>query len=189
MATRITLAALRPLAGAAVLASLLPVAALAQASGDTAAATAFRARVEEYVRLRGRLEEPLPALDEKRGARPAMLTRRYLASAIRAARPRARAGIVFAPPVGEMFRRLIAERLSEVDPEGLNGWDEDLGVDIAIYEPVPAWSRLQIPDEYLGLFPELPDGIEYRMVNGALVLWDLHAEIVIDALPAAFVAR
>jgi len=185
-----TLAAARSLAGATVLASLVPVAAFAQGpiAGTTVGAV-FTSRIEEYARLRGRLEEPLPALDEKRGARPAMLTRRYLASAIRAARPRARGGTVFAPPVGDAFRHLIAQRLSEVDPEGLSGWDEDLGVGIVVYEPVPAWSRLPIPDEYLGLFPELPDGIDYRMVNGALVLWDLHAEIVIDALPSAFVVR
>jgi hypothetical protein len=189
MATRLTLAAARSLAGATVLASLIPAAAFAQAPAGTAASAVFTSRIEEYARLRGRLEEPLPALDEKRGARPAMLTRRYLASAIRAARPRARAATVFAPPVGDAFRHLIAQRLSEVDPEGLRGWDEDLGVDIMVYEPVPAWSRLPIPDEWLGVFPELPDGIEYRMVNGALVLWDLHAEIVIDVLPSVFVLR
>jgi hypothetical protein len=35
----------------------------------------------------------------------------------------------------------------------------------------------------------LPPGIEYRVVAPDLILWDTHAEIVIDLLPGAFLMR
>jgi hypothetical protein len=189
MATRFFPAAARSLAGVTLVASLLPAAAFPQAASDAAAVAIFTSRTEEYVRLRARLEEPLPVIDERRGSRPAMLTRRYLAAAIRAARPRAVLGAIFAPPVDRLFRDRLASRVTEADVEGLSGWDEDLGVDIVVHEPVPAWSRLEVPAILREPLPALPSGIDYRMVNGALVLWDLHAEIVIDALPAAFIGR
>ncbi len=190
MVPRFTLAfAARALVSAAWLVSLTPAGALAQTTSDAAALTVFADRIDHYARLRGRLEEPLPPFDDRRGAWPVMLTRRYLASTLRAARPQAGSGAIFTPPVADLFRRLIAQRLPEVDPEGLSGWDADLGVEIVVHEPVPAWSRLAIPHEFLELFPPLPDGIEYRMVNDALVLWDAHAEIVVDVLPAVFMAR
>ena len=190
MVPRITFAfAARTLVSATLFASLMPAGVLAQTASDAAALTVFADRLDHYTRLRERLEEPLPPFDDRRGAWPVMLTRRYLASAVRAARPKAGPGAIFTPPVADMFRRLISHRLSEVDPEGLSGWDEDLGVEVVVHEPVPAWSRLKVPDEFLRLFPPLPDGIEYRMVNSALVLWDAHAEIVVDVLPAVFMAR
>jgi hypothetical protein len=33
----------------------------------------------------------------------------------------------------------------------------------------------------------LPGAIEYRLVGDALILWEVHAGILIDALPSAFV--
>lgn len=189
MATRIPIAAARSLVGATLVASLMPAAASAQAASDAAVVAVFTSRIQEYARLRARLEEPLPVLDERRGARRALLTRRYLASAIRAARPRGTLGAMFAPPVDGLFRDLISARLADIDVEGLSGWDEDLGVNIAVHEPVPAWSLLELPTLLREPLPGVPQGIEYRIVSGALVLWDAHAEIVIDALPAAFVAR
>jgi hypothetical protein len=34
--------------------------------------------------------------------------------------------------------------------------------------------------------PELPEDVEYRIVNHDLVLWDIHADLVVDFLPNAF---
>jgi hypothetical protein len=34
--------------------------------------------------------------------------------------------------------------------------------------------------------PALPSEMEYRIINGSLVLLDVHADIVIDILPDAF---
>lgn len=189
MATHTTQAVVRSLIGATLLASLTPAAASAQIPADVAAAAVFSERIDQYARLRGRLQEPLPPLDDRRGAWPVMLTRRYLAGAIRAARPQTRLGAIFAPPVDGLFRRVIAARKDMLDVEGLSGLDEDLGVVIVANEPVPDWSLVTVPEAVAEAFPPLPSGIDYRLVNGALVLWDTHAQIVIDALPDAFVER
>jgi hypothetical protein len=37
--------------------------------------------------------------------------------------------------------------------------------------------------------PELPEELEYRIVNCDLVLWDVHADLVIDFVPDALGPR
>jgi hypothetical protein len=178
-----------------VLAEWHGAAALAQGPDgiDRAAALqAFTERTERYVRLRARLEEPLPSFDARRDRWSLMLTRRYLASAIRAARPQARQGDIFAPPVTQLFRGLIADAIYDVDIEGLVDEEfeaADFVVDVVVNEPIPAWALQDVPDALLRRLPALPDAIEYRIVNGNLILWDTHAEIVIDALPIAFLVQ
>lgn len=161
----------------------------AQADDRASATRIFTEQVERYARLRGRLEAPLPSFDARRDAWSLMLTRRYLASAIRSARINARQGEIFTPPVADMFRGLIAEAIYAVDIEGLV--DEELGpvVDLRVNEPVPAWALAAVPEALLERLPAPTAGIEYRIVNGALVLWDMHAEIVIDALSDAFIGE
>jgi hypothetical protein len=167
-------------------------AASAVQTPDTADAAgalqAFNARVNHYVRLRERLEEPLPSFDIRRDPWSLMLTRRFLASAIRSARSDARIGDVFTPAVGHMFRGLIRNGARSVG-EGGPAYKEpldDLLVDVAINEPIPRWAMKSIPAALLQRLPPLPAEVEYRVVGDALVLWDLDAEIVIDALPGAF---
>jgi hypothetical protein len=91
-----------------------------------------------------------------------------------------------------MFRDVIAQAIYDVDIEGLV--DEDLEaagflVDLVVNEPVPAWALQDVPDALHRRLPALPDAIEYRVVDGNLILWDTHAEIVIDALPNAFLVQ
>jgi len=167
------------------------VAAFSQAAGDDQAAMrVFAERIDRYARLRSRLEEPLPAfVEERRNAWSSILTRRYLASAIRTARPRAQLGDIFGPPVAAALRRVLVSTIHEIDVEGLVKDEPGVAVDLAVNEPVPAWALSQVPGPLVARLPALPEGIEYRMVNGILILWDRHADIVIDALPHAFVDR
>jgi hypothetical protein len=166
-------------------------AALPQGPDDIDRAPAlqtFIERTDRYVRLRARLEDPLPSFDARRDPWSLMLTRHYLASAIRAARPYARQGDIFAPPVAQVFQGLIGQAIHDVDIEGLV--DEDLEaadfvVDLVVNERVPTWALQDVPDALRGRLPALPDAIEYRVVGGNLILWDMHAEIVIDVLPDA----
>jgi hypothetical protein len=188
----------RLLQGALACACLLATQSAAAASqalegmDQAGAVRMFNARVERYARLRARLEEPLPSFDARRDAWSLMLTRRYLASAIRTARRDASQGNVFGPPVAEMFREVIAHAIYDVDVEGLVDGDleaDEFVVDLAVHEPVPAWAMEEVPDALLHRLPSLPAAIEYRIVSGNLILWDTHAEIVIDALPNAFLVQ
>jgi hypothetical protein len=45
------------------------------------------------------------------------------------------------------------------------------------------------PPALIQALPPLPAGIEYRIVAPDLVLWDSHAEIMIDVLRGAFLPR
>jgi len=147
----------------------------------------FNGAVQRYASLRTRLEEPLPPLDPRRDPWALRVQRYYLASAIRNARHRAVQGDIFLTAVATMLRQDIGNAISGNDIEGLvdDSVDAPL-VDLTLNEPVPEWAMRQVPDALLRFLPLLrPEGIEYRLVGGSLILWDTHAEILIDALPGA----
>jgi hypothetical protein len=159
-----------------------------QQSTDRAAVLqTFNGALQQYATLRARFEEPLPPLDPRRGEWSLRVQRYYLASAIRNARHRAAQGDIFSPSVATMLRQDIANAISTNDIEGLVDENMDAHlVDLAVNEPVPVWAMRPAPNELLRFLPLLvPDGIEYRLVGGSLILWDTHAEILIDALPNA----
>jgi hypothetical protein len=157
------------------------------AQDRTAALQMFAEGVERYAALRTRYEAPLPPFDIRRDPWSLQLSRHFLASAIRTARHQARPGDVFTPPVARVIRQLIAEAY-DIDLEGLA--DEELDaadviVDLTLNEPVPSWAMRELPDVLSAHLPRLPPAIEYRLVSDALILWDAHAEILIDVLPGA----
>jgi hypothetical protein len=173
-----------------VLQGVAPSAQAPDARDHGPALQAFRDNVERYARLRARFEEPLPAFDQRRDPWSLILTRSYLASAIRTARPGAGLGNVFTPPVAPMFRYMVREAIYGTDIEGLvdESLDiDDFVIDVRVNETLPRWSFRTLPGMLQEQLPELPSGIEFRLVGDALVLWDSHAEIVIDALPGALV--
>jgi hypothetical protein len=178
-------------------ACLLAAAADSPAAGQDrgapadAALRAFDAGVARYAALRTKFEEPLPAFDDpRRDEWTLLLMRRYLVSAIRAARREAPQGCIFGPAAA-VFRDTIARAIYDVEIEGLVDvapGEDGFVLDLALNEPIPAWALSPVPEPLLERLPLLPAAIEYRIVAGALILWDTHAEILIDALPDAFVA-
>ena len=153
-------------------------------AGRAAALRIFSERVDRYVWLRAKFEEPLPSFDLRRDPWSLLLSRRYLASAIRTARTQARVGDIFSQPVDDLFRVTIREAIYERDIEGLV--EGEPVVDLIVNEPIPDWVLAPVPRALRDMLPPLPDAIEYRMVSGALILWDMHAQILIDGLPYAF---
>jgi hypothetical protein len=185
---------------AVVCACLLMAAAGSPAAGqdrsapdDDAALRAFVAGLSRYAALRTTLEESLPSFDDSgRDPRTLMLMRRYLASAIRVARHDARQGCIFGPAAG-MLRETIAHAINDGHIEGLVG-EEDVrarpfGLDLALNQPVASWAMSPVPAAVLEQLPPLPAGIEYQLADGALILWDSHAEILVDVLPEALMVR
>src|SRR5687767_1351765 len=83
-----------------------------QGSGEEQAALrVFDARVGAYGALHRRLEGPMPSPDASQSLRSLLLSRAFLRSAIKTARPNARQGDIFTPAVEQLFRRLIKEAL------------------------------------------------------------------------------
>jgi hypothetical protein len=152
----------------------------------------FADATARYSALRLRYEATLPPFDVRRDAWSLKLSRLFLASAIRSARHTARIGDLFTEPVARMFRADLAGAIADTDIEGLGGRRLDNGeplIDLVVNEPVPAWAMQEVPAPLLERLPPLPDAMEYRVVDSTLILWDAHAEILIDALPGALVDR
>ena len=160
-----------------------------QAPGAVDALAAFTVRVDTYVQLHRRLEVSFPPLETTTDAISRLLNKRYLASAIRAARRHAKDGTVFGPPVDEMFRTRIAEATAGRDlavvlgPCGGESW---AATDPVVNEPFREHESCPIPLLLLEALPPVPGGLEYRVAGPDLILWDVHADIVIDILREAF---
>jgi hypothetical protein len=148
----------------------------------------FVMRVDAYVQLHHRLEASFPPMEETRDPLSRLLNKRYLASAIRSARRHAKEGNIFGPPVEEMFRTRIADAMrgrdlaAVVGPCGGESWSPTAPV---LNEPLREAASCPFPVLLLEALPPLPGGLEYRVVGPDLVLWDAHAEIVIDILREA----
>jgi hypothetical protein len=116
--------------------------------------------------------------------------RAYLARAIKAKRLDARQGDIFEPAVATAVRGVIAEALREVDVDLLlRGLYEDCemppGYRPQVNAGYPHWATHEMPFVLLARLPALPTGINYRLIDHDLLLWDVDANLIIDVLPDA----
>ena len=149
----------------------------------------FNERVESYAALHRRLADSLPRLHPNHDPWSHSLSRRYLASAIRSARATARQGDIFSPAVADLFRMLIANAFADGHTGAMfDVWPEEFWpVDNPLVnERFPTGASRAVPAVLLRHLPALPNEMEYRVVNGSLVLLDVDADIVIDVLLDAF---
>ena len=151
----------------------------------------FSQRVESYAALHRRLEGPLPPLTATTEMRQNDAARQLLAGEIRKGRPTAKQGDIFEPGVAAVFRALIAGALKGRDVEGflveLNEEHPAMhGVRPVVNEPLPKGTTHEMPAVLLQVLPALPEDVEYRLVDHDLVLWDIHANLVVDFIPNAF---
>jgi hypothetical protein len=119
--------------------------------------------------------------------------RQELAAAIKAARPDAQQGDIFTPEAALYFRGAIALALAGHNVEALlqdlYGEQPALGAThLRVHDAYPGWATHEVPVALLRQLPQLPEEIEYRVFDHDLVLWDSHANLVIDVLPDAFSA-
>jgi hypothetical protein len=153
----------------------------------------FHERVEAYAALHRRLA---PAPDSVSITDPIskLLTRNYLASALRGARHTADQGEIFTPEVATLFRWMLADAIGELDGERflaeLNGGEPVArGMHPTVNEPYTMLPLYRVPiDVRLGL-PPIPADLDYRIAGHDLVLWDLYAGIVVDFVPNAVTSR
>ena len=164
-------------------------------SGDRdAALRLFHERIVIYAELQRRLERPPPQLKTTRNVSEIFVARQLLADAIRQARPGAQQGNIFSPEVSFEFKSLIAEALKGRDVEALlwelqSEYPEVYGVRSVVNEPLPQGATHEMPIVLLWALPALVEDLEYRIVNHDLVLWDIHANLVVDYIPNAFRPR
>lgn len=156
----------------------------------SAALSIFEERIAEYAALRGELEALLPELKPSTDPVVFIAHRIKLAAAIKTVRPIARQGDFFTPAAGQVFRARIAKALQGREVEKLlqRLFEEHpltWGYHVSVYDTYPVWATREVPPILLERLPELPDGIEYRVVDHDLVILDTGANLILDVLPAA----
>jgi len=183
---------------------VLPVAALVALTAERAraqyavfdadaATRAFHERVDSYAALHHRLAPPPPAMTSTDPISK-LLSRNYLAAAIRGARRYAQQGEIFTPEVAMLFRWSLADSIGERDAETflreLNGGEPmPRGMHPDVNEPYTMTPLYRIPQEVrLGL-PPIPPELDYRIAAHDLVLWDIYAGVVVDFVPDALTSR
>ena len=155
---------------------------------DAAAIAEFTEKVSEYVLIRDEAARGLPRDRLFDDAREMLALRKALRQAIRHARPNARAGDLFTPSAGSAFRHIIAvtaaahrvaanEFVRELRDERLPGARHPV-VNGAYDWRLGAWMWPAL----LQALPSLPTDLQYRIVDGDLVLIDVRAGLVVDVL-------
>ena len=154
----------------------------------------FQERVDEYVFLHRVLEGPLPLLRPTTNPGEIRIARRALGERMRAVRAGARQGDIISAEVALMFKRRIpaclrpeewAAILTELatDEQGTPKPVVPLRVNMPWPERVPFEF---VPPQLLATLPQLPPELQYRIIGSSLVLWDDHADLIVDFLPGAF---
>jgi hypothetical protein len=159
---------------------------------DLFTAQAFQERVAEYMTLHRMLEGPplQPTIDMAE----VQTNMQRLAGRILIARRNAGQGDIITPDVARMFRRQIATCLAPEewqailaelaeDERGVPIRGVELRVNMAWPGHVPYGF---MPPQLLAALPPLPPELQYRIIGRSLVLWDHHANLIVDFMPAAF---
>ena len=90
-----------------------------------------------------------------------------------------------------MFRRRIATSLTPEDIDAiLNDREEVDPIVVPRLQVNGRWPEAMpfnfVPPQLIAALPPLPEELQYRIIGRSLVLWDLHANLIVDFLPAAF---
>ena len=149
----------------------------------------FLQRVNEYVAIHRRLEAGLPPQVVTSNVEALRAPRLAMARAMRQARTQARQGDVFTPEVAVLFRMTIGETLERHGITNLLALIEEentVHIPAAVNGEYPAGRAIppMLPC-LLAVLPGLPEEVQYSLVGRDLILWDLHAGIIVDVLPRA----
>jgi hypothetical protein len=116
-------------------------------------------------------------------------SQRELGNKVRVLRAGAKQGEIFAPEIARYFRQQLAGALAGQSGRKVRASlrrAEPVKMDLQINQSYPENVPLQsMPPTVLLKLPELPDGLEYRILDRELVLRDTEANIVVDYIPQA----
>jgi hypothetical protein len=147
----------------------------------------FQQRAKQYLSWRektaGKAASPADSPEKL------LVARRELANKIRVGRAGTQQGEIFTPQIAEYFRRQISTSLNGRYGAGIRSTlrhAEPVKMELQINQSYPEDVPLQsTPPTLLLNLPELPKGLEYRILGRELVLRDSDANIVVDYVPNA----
>ncbi len=168
-----------------------PVARALHDPNEERALAAFHTRVAAYAALHEALALRVPQREVTGDPAAIARSRDALAAALIAERPTARAGDIFTEDVAAVLQRRLNAALAQHDV-----WR--LLAELNAEHPQAALVRPQVdnrfptgmffyevPPPLLAALPPLPRRLVYRRAYTYLLLWDEHADLIVDVLPDA----
>jgi hypothetical protein len=163
-----------------------------QTNADAALLKDFKDRIDAYMKLHDKQEKG--KADPKETSDPGKIkaTQDALAAKIQAARTDAKPGDIFTPEIRQLFRRLMYPEIKGADaPETKKTIKEDGGTVtkqqiLKVNARYPEGAPLPtVPPNLLARLPQLPEELEYRIINKDLILRDVNANLIVDFIPNA----
>jgi hypothetical protein len=155
----------------------------------------FDARVGEYLKLRKRAIQGIPALKPKATPEQIQAHKTAVAQAVREARPDAQQGTILTPEIQEHFREIIRSEMrgrqgvpAKAAAKQGNPATEKLPapVPVKVNAPYPDSAPLStVPATLLLRLPKLPKELDFRFVGRNLILRDVDASLIVDYIPNA----
>lgn len=161
-------------------------------NADAAVLKDFKDRIDAYMKLHDRQEKGKADPRETSSPEKIKATQDELAARIQAARKDAKPGDIFTPEIRELFRRLMYPEMK--GPEA-----SETKQAIKLEEKTPSKSQIlkvnarypegsplpTVPPNLLARLPQLPEDLEYRIINRDLILRDVNANLIVDFVPNA----
>lgn len=149
----------------------------------------FQGRVADYVKVHKDAAAQLPPLKPTHSPAQIDAYQRELARRIRAARPDARQGYIFSPPVAAELHRLITISMRGAEGARIRASLQrgaPVSIPVVVNSSYPSTAPLETtPPSLLLNLPKLPPEVEYRVVAHDLVLRDATANLIVDFVPGA----
>lgn len=156
-------------------------------SNDAKLVAEFEQRARQYLQWR---ENSIGKTQSAANSPEKIVAARHdLANKVRVGRAGAKQGEIFSPEVGNYFRRQIAATLNGRHGRQIRSslrHSEPTEMELQINQSYPEKVALQsTPPTLLLNLPELPKGLEYRILGREFVLRDIDANIIVDYIPNA----
>jgi hypothetical protein len=158
---------------------------------DAAIIQDFVKRVDQYVALHKKLEDPLPKLPKQATPEQMDAHERALGKLIQESQTGARQGDIFTPKMQGFIRNLLRPVFSGSDGLQIKAeiMDKEYkgGVKLVVNGRYPDDVPIStMPPQVLKSLPQLPEELEYRFIQNNLILFDPHAHIIADYMVRAF---
>jgi hypothetical protein len=158
-----------------------------QAELDAEALEEFKEELDDYVRLRRKLEAKLPPLPRQGSQAEVHEYEVTIEKLIEKARVRAREGDLFVSEVRPLIRRLCRNVFATPQRKALLSEIREESAERMLRARVNGRypyeiSFSSVPPDLLKVLPPLPDALEYRFLGAHLILIDVEARIILDVL-------
>ena len=162
----------------------------AQAASSAELAT-FQSRLDQYVEMHRRVEGPLPPLAVTTNMDDVHRLMDALRVRIRAERKGQAQGYLFSAGLVTVLRERIATVMTADDiRNAMEDIDEHMPPNmhpVRVNEALPEDAPFgMVPPQALRELPSLPDELRYVVLSKAILIWDQHANLVVDVAPGLF---